>query len=45
MTKRLGFSPVEPWAVVNEAEIPETSPQIVDWDQLETERITLAIQA
>ena len=45
MIKRLGFSPLEPSAAVREAEIPETGPQVVDWDQLETERISLAIQA
>lgn len=43
--RRLGFSPFDPAAGDTDAECLEVPPQVVDWDQLELERIALAIQA
>lgn len=43
--RRLGFSLFDPAA--NEADVDsiDLPPQVIDWDQLEHERIALAIQA
>jgi hypothetical protein len=43
--KRLGFSLFDPGANNTEPDTIDLPPQIVDWDQLELDRISLAIQA
>jgi hypothetical protein len=42
---RLGFSRLENHEPHCETDGLETTPQIVDWDQLDADRIALAIQA
>ena len=43
--RRLGFSPFNPSAPQFETDAVDQAPQMVDWDQLELDRIALAIQA
>ena len=43
--KRLGFSLLKPEIPGNETDSVDLPPQVVDWDQLELDRIALAIQA
>ena len=43
--KRLGFSLFDPGANNTESDAIDLPPQVVDWDQLEIDRISLAIQA
>ena len=43
--KRLGFSLFDPGANNAEPDTSDLPPQVVDWDQLELDRIALAIQA
>ena len=43
--KRLGFSLFDPAANSAEPDTIELPPQVIDWDQLELDRIALAIQA
>ena len=43
--KRLGFSPFDPEAPILDEELLSVSPQMVDWDALDAERISLAVQA
>jgi hypothetical protein len=42
---QFGFSIVQPSSWTAEVECAEQTPQIVDWDQLEADRMALAIQA
>ena len=43
--KRLGFSLFDPGANDTDANSIDLPPQVVDWDELERDRIALAIQA
>ena len=43
--RRLGFSLVDPDAPDGEPEVHDIEPQVVDWDRLEADRLSLAIQA
>ena len=43
--QQFGFSALEDQAPLGEAEMPDAKPQVVDWDQLDADRIALAIQA
>ncbi len=43
--RRLGFSLFDPGANDNDADSFDLPPQVIDWDQLELDRIALAIQA
>jgi hypothetical protein len=43
--RRLGFSLFDPDANDADADGINVPPQVIDWDQLELERIALAIQA
>ena len=43
--KRLGFSLFDPGANDTAADSIDLPPQVVDWDELERDRIALAIQA
>ena len=42
---RFGFSIVQADNPLADADLPEASPQVVDWDQVEADRMALAIQA
>jgi hypothetical protein len=42
--KRLGFSLFDPGANDTDADSIDLPPQVIDWDQLELDRIALAIQ-
>ena len=40
-----GFSVLQLRSPAVEPDLAEQAPQVVDWDQLETDRMTLAVQA
>jgi hypothetical protein len=43
--KRLGFTLFDPDANEADADCIDLPPQVVDWDRLELDRISLAVQA
>jgi hypothetical protein len=43
--KRLGFSLFDPGTSDADADAIDVPPQVIDWDQLDLDRISMAIQA
>lgn len=43
--RRLGFSHFDPQNPSPDTDEPDWGPSLIDWDQFESERIALAIQA